>query len=164
MKSILRTMIVAAAAATMLAGSAAAQTSESGTVTFQVQALNAMNLDNEATTVSLVISAITPGSATATKTDSSTHTFDASTNQTGTKISAAIAGGTPTNMPAGTSLTIRIGTGTDVTISTTSADLRTLTKEAIDNAKVYYTFTTNVSAGVIAATTKTITYTLTAGT
>lgn len=164
MKQFLRTTLAAVASAVTLAGTAAAQTSESSTVTYQVQALNAMNLDNEATAASLVISSITAGSATATKVDSTTHTFDVSTNQTGTKVSAVIAGATPTNMPAGTSLTIKIGTGTAATISTTSADLLTLTKEALDNAKVYYTLTANVSAGVVASTTKTITYTLTAGT
>lgn len=164
MRNIIRTTLAVLALATTFAGSVSAQTSESGTVSYQVQALNAMNLDNEATTVSLVISSIVAGQSSATKVDSTSHTFDVSTNQTGTKVSAVIGGGTPTNMPAGTSLTIRIGAGTAATISTTSADLLTLTKEALDNAKVYYTLTANVSAGVVASATKTITYTLTAGT
>lgn len=164
MRKIIRTTLAVLALAMTFAASSSAQTSESGTVSYEVQALNAMNLDNEGTTVSLAISSIVAGQSSSSKVDSTSHTFDVSTNQTGTKVSAVIAGATPSNMPAGTTLSIKIGSGSAATISTTAADLLTLTKEALDNAKVYYTLTANVSAGVVAAGTKTITYTLTAGT
>lgn len=160
-KHLFRTTLVAVAMAGA-AGSVAAQ--EVTNVTTEVGTLEAMNLDNKATTVSLLVNSIVAGQASASKTDSSTHTFDVSTNKTGTKVSAAITGATPTNLPAGVTLSIKIGAGTAANITTTAADLLSLTKTSMDNAKVYYTLQANVSAGVMAAVTKQITYTLTAGT
>lgn len=161
-KNVVRTSLLAVALTVVAAGTAAAQ--EVTNVTTEVGSLEAINLDNKATPVSLVVNSITAGQATASTTDSTTHTFDVSTNKTGTKVSAAITGATPSNLPAGITLAIKIGTGTAANITTAAADLLTLTQTSMDNAKVYYTLSANVSAGAMASTTKEITYTLTAGT
>lgn len=162
MIKLVRTTLVAVALTAIVAGSASAQ--EVTNVTTEVQTLEAMNLDNKASTVSLVINSIDAGQATASKTDSTSHTFDISTNKTNTKVSAAFTGTGASNLPAGLTLAIKIGNGTAANITTTAAELLSLTQTSLNDAKVYYTLTADVSAGVVAATTKEITYTLTAGT
>ncbi len=131
------------------------------TVTFEVQATNAISVSGSPT---LTISTATAGSQPTDYTDSSTAKYNITTNETGKKITAKI----DSNMPTGTTLKVNLtapSTGT-------SAGAQELTETAIDvvtgigqvaesNLPITYTFSATVSAGVVTSSTRTVTFTLT---
>jgi len=141
---------------------AAAQTANQ-TVTFQVDAINQIAF---AGSPSLVINTATAGSAPTAAT--ANVSWAVTTNQTAAKITASIG----SNMPAGLSLTVNLtaptaaGTSAGVqSLSTTSVDLVTgITKLAESGLGVAYSLSATPAAGVVASTTRTVTYTITGGT
>jgi hypothetical protein len=88
------------------------------------------------------------------------------TNQTGAKVTASIN----SNMPAGLTLSVSLGAPAGTTsignsLSTTAVDLVTgITKLAQGGLSVGYTLDATPAAGVVASTTRTVTYTITGGT
>lgn len=159
-KNIVRATFVAVAMTAVVGGTAAAQ--EVTSVTTSVGTLEAIKL-NVVSAVSLALTSITAGNATAQVANSTGHTFDISTNKTGTKVLAAFTGAGATDLPNNISLSVKIGPGTATNISTVAAEVLSLTKSSLDDAVVTYTLTANVSAGVLASVAKEVSYTMTAG-
>lgn len=146
---------------TGVAGKAAAQTQ---TVTYEVQAINQMSVSGDPG--ALTVSSATAGSAPTDATDATT-TWAITTNQTGTKVTAAIN----TAMPAGVTLKVGLGAPTGATsagavsLGTVAADLVTGITKLNESAKtVTYTLSATAAAGVVASATKTVTFTVVAGT
>lgn len=148
----------------LLAGATSAAEAQTATqvVTFQVTAINQIAF---AGSPSLVVSTATAGSNPSSATDASA-TWAVTTNQSGAKITASIG----SNMPAGLTLSVSLiapagSTGIGSSLSTTSVDLVTgITKLAQGALGVTYTLDATAAAGVVASTTRTVTYTLTGGT
>lgn len=148
----------------LVAGAASAASAQTSTqiVTFQVNAINQIAF---AGTPSLVVSTATAGSNPSSATDASA-TWAVTTNQTGAKVTASIN----TNMPAGLTLSVALGAPAGTTsignsLSTTAVDLVTgITKLAQGSLGVTYTLDATAVAGVVASTTRTVTYTITGGT
>lgn len=146
---------------TGVAGKAAAQTQ---TVTYEVQAINQLSVSGDPG--ALVISSATAGSAPTDATDATT-TWAITTNQTGTKVTAAIN----TAMPTGVTLKVNLAAPTGATsagavsLGTIAADLVTGITKLNESAKtVTYTLSATAAAGVVASASKTVTYTVVAGT
>lgn len=160
--TILRTVLPAAALALFIgAADANAQTQ---TVTFRVDAINEMSVSGNPGT--LAITSATAGSAPTDATDAST-TWAVTSNQTGTKVTAAL----DQAMPTGVTLKVSLGAPTgatsagDVSLGTTAADLVTgITKVNESGKSITYTLSATTAAGVVANTTRTVTYTVVAGT
>ena len=153
---ILSGLLVAIAATT-----ASAQTATQ-TVTFQVDAINLIGVTG---TPSLVINSATPGSA-PTSATSVGNTWAVTTNQTGAKITASIA----SNMPAGLTLWATMGAPAGATsagaksLSTTAVDMvTTITKLAASALALSYQLDATAAAGVVASTTRVVTFTITGG-
>ncbi|HEU4994885.1 MAG TPA: hypothetical protein VFT29_08695 [Gemmatimonadaceae bacterium] len=145
------------AAAPALHGQSAGQT-----ITFQVDAINQIGLSGSP---SLVINTATPGSNPTPVTAAAT--WAVTSNQTGAKITASIA----TAMPPGLTLSVNLAAPTGATsagpqaISTTAVDLVTgITKLAQSALAVTYSLAATPAAGVVASSTRTVTYTITGGT
>lgn len=142
-------------------GAAAAQTATQ-TVTFQVDAINQIAFSGSP---SLVINTATAGSNPTAATAGAT--WAVTTNQSTAKITASIA----SNMPAGLTLTVNLTAPTGGTsagaqaLSTTSVDVVTgITKIAEGALALSYSLVATAAAGVVASTTRTVTYTITGGT
>ena len=140
---------------------ASAQTANQ-TVTFQVDAINQIAF---AGSPSLTINTATAGSAPTAAT--ANVTWAVTTNQTGAKITASIGSA----MPAGLTLTANLAAPTGgssagaQSLSTTAVDLVTgITKLAEGGLGVEYSLSATPAAGVVASTTRTVTYTITGGT
>jgi len=147
--------------ATGATGAAAAQTANQ-TVTFQVDAINQIAFTGSP---SLVINTATAGSNPTAATAAAT--WAVTTNQTGAKISASMGSA----MPAGLTLTANLAAPTGATsagaqsLSTTAVDLVTgITKIAEGALSVTYGLSATAAAGVVASTSRTVTYTITGGT
>jgi hypothetical protein len=132
------------------------------TVTFAVNAINTISISG---TPSLTITTATAGSAPTSVTDASS-TWAVTTNQTGAKITASIA----SNMPAGLTLSVNLAAPTGATsngslaLSTTSADLVDgITKLAQNSLTATYTLSATAAAGVVASSTRVVTYTISGG-
>ena len=143
------------------ATSASAQTATQ-TVTFQVDAINLIGV---AGTPSLVINTATPGGA-PTSATSAGNSWAVTTNQTGAKITASIA----SNMPAGLTLWATMGAPAGATsagaksLSTVAVDMvTTITKLAASALSLSYQLDATAAAGVVASTTRVVTYTITGG-
>lgn len=145
-----------------LAQAAAAQTANQ-TVTIQVDAVNVIAF---AGSPSLTVNAAVPGSP-PTSVSNATATWAVTTNQTGAKITASISAA----MPAGLTLSANLGSPTGASsngltaLSTSAVDLVTgITKLAESALAVTYQLDATVAAGVVASTSRTVTYTITGGT
>jgi hypothetical protein len=134
------------------------------TVSFEVRAINQMSVSGNPG--SLVVSTATAGSAPTDATDATT-TWAVTTNQTGTKVTAAI----DLAMPSGVTLKVNLGAPTgatsagSVSLGTTAVDLVTgITKLNASAKTVTYTLSATAGAGVVASASRTVTYTVVAGT
>jgi len=141
---------------------AAAQTATQ-LVTIQVNAINVISVSG---TPSLTITTATAGSAPTSVTDA-TSSWNVTTNQTGAKITASLNSA----MPAGLTLSANLGAPAGATsagltaLGTTASDVVTgITKVANGPLGLTYRLDATVAAGVVASTTRTVTYTITGGT
>jgi len=152
----------AAIALTLLAIPAVQAQTATQTVTFAVNAINQIAFVG---TPSLTITTAVAGSAPTSVTDASS-TWAVTCNQTGAKISAAIA----SNMPAGLTLSANLAAPTGATsalyqsLSTVSVDLVTgITKLAQGSLTATYKLDATPAAGVVTSTTRLVTYTISGG-
>lgn len=152
---ILATMALLAGATT------AASAQNTQVVAFQVNAINQIAFSGSP---SLTISTATAGSNPTDATASAS--WAVTTNQTGAKISASIG----TDMPTGLTLRVNLTAPTGATsagaiaLSSISADLVTgITKLAAGSLGAAYSLAATATAGVVASTTRTVTYTITGG-
>ena len=154
--------ILAAALVALIATKASAQTANQ-TVTFQVDAINQIAFTGSP---SLVVSTATAGSPPS-AVSSGVATWAVTTNQSGAKITASINSAMPAGLTLSSNLAAPAGaTGLGLTaLTTTAADLVTgITKVAQGSLAVTYQLDATVAAGVVASTTRTVTYTITGGT
>jgi hypothetical protein len=144
-----------------LAGLAAAQT-VTQTVTFQVDAINQIAFTGNP---SLVVNTALAGNNPNTATNS--VTWAVTTNQSNAKIAASLNAALPTDVTLSVNLAPPTGATTagSQSLSTTSVDLVTgITRVAESSLAVTYTLSATAAAGVVASTTRTVTYTITGGT
>lgn len=141
---------------------ASGQTTATQTITFQVDAINQINfLGGPSLVINTAAAGSNPTSVTA------GATWAVTTNQSGAKITASIGSA----MPAGVTLSVSLTAPTGATsagsksLSTTAVDLVTgITKVAQGPLAVTYSLAATAAAGVVASTTRTVTYTITGGT
>lgn len=145
-----------------LAGSASAQ-SATQSVTIAVNPINQIAFTGSP---SLTITTATAGSNPTSVSDASA-TWAVTTNQTGAKITASIASA----LPAGITLSVALAAPTGGTsagsqaLGVTAVDLVTsITKLAQGGLGVTYTLGATAAAGVVASTSRVVTYTITGGT
>jgi len=145
------------------AASAAAGQTATQVVTFQVTAINQIGFSGSP---SLVINTATAGNNPSSASDA-TATWAVTTNQSGAKITASINSA----MPAGVTLSVNLSAPAGASsagsqaLSTTAVDLVTsITKVAQGALGVSYSLDATPAAGVVASTTRTVTYTITGGT
>jgi hypothetical protein len=153
--------IIALALLAATAGIASAQTSTQ-VVTFQVNAINQIAFSGSP---SILISTATAGSAPTSATASAS--WAVTTNQTGAKITASINSATPAGLTLSVDLSAPAGATSagSSALSTTAVDVVTgITKLAQGALGVTYTLDATPAAGVVASTTRTVTYTITGGT
>lgn len=153
--------IIAAAALLGIAQAASAQTATQ-TVTIQVDAVNVIAFTGSP---SLTVNAAVPGSAPTSPTNA-TATWAVTTNQSNAKITASLSSA----MPAGLTLSANLGAPTGASsngltaLGTSAVDLVTsVTKLAESALTVTYQLDATVAAGVVASTSRTVTYTITGG-
>ncbi|MEO8620895.1 MAG: hypothetical protein ABI625_07510 [bacterium] len=156
-----RNAAVALALVVIAIPAAQAQTATQ-TVTFAVNAINQIAFVGAP---SLTITTAVAGSAPTSVTDASS-TWAVTCNQTGAKISAAIA----SNMPAGLTLSANLAAPTGGTsagfasLSTVSVDLVTgITKLAQGSLGATYKLDATAAAGVVSSATRLVTYTISGG-
>lgn len=156
-----RTAIVSGLLIVAAATSASAQTATQ-TVTFQVDAINLVGVTGSP---SLVINTATAGSA-PTSATATGNTWAVTTNQTGAKITAALG----VAMPAGLTLSASMGAPAGATsaglkaLSTVAVDMvTTITKLAASALTLDYQLDATAAAGVVASTTRVVTFTITGG-
>jgi hypothetical protein len=156
-----RSLPALALALTALAGTAAAQTQ---TVTYSVSAINEMSVSGSPG--ALDITTAVAGSAPTSASDATT-TWAITSNQTDTKVQAAIN----TAMPTGVTLSLTLGAPTGATstgavaLGTIAADMVTGITKLNESAKtITYNLAATTAAGVVASADKTVTYTVVAGT
>lgn len=132
------------------------------TLTFQVDAINQIAF---AGSPSLVVSTATAGNEPGVA--SAGASWAVTTNQSSAKISASLNAALPANV----TLTVDLAAPSGATsagaqpLGTTAVDLVTgLTRVAQSGLGVTYTLSATAAAGVVASTTRTVTYTITGGT
>jgi hypothetical protein len=132
-------------------------------VTIQVNAINQISFSGSP---SLTISTAVAGNAPTSVTNSTSATWAVTTNQSNAKITASLNSDVPTGLTLWASLGAPAGsTGIGNSLSTTSVDLVTgITKLAQSGLQVIYSLDATAAAGVVASTTRTVTYTITGGT
>jgi len=155
------TRMFTVAALALVAGRAQAQTAAQ-TVTFQVSAINQISVTG---TPSLLINAAVAGSA-PTSVTSVGNSWAVTTNQSTAKITASI----PTAMPAGLTLSANMGAPAGATsagltaLGVTAVDMVTgITKLNAAALSLSYQLDATAAAGVVASTTRVVTYTITGG-
>lgn len=161
MRKILFTVPAAVLALTAFTSDVSAQTTDSTTsVTYEVKAINEISVTGSPSLV------ITTGSELSGVSDAATSTWSVTTNETGKKITGKIA----TDMEAGVTLKVNltapsVGTSAGaVALTAVDVDLVTGVGEVeATGLGMTYTLSATPEAGVIAATTKKVTYTITAG-
>jgi hypothetical protein len=153
--------ILTALALFLGASSAAAAQTATQTVTFQVDAINQIAF---AGSPSLVINTATAGSNPTSA--NAAGTWAVTTNQTNQKITASIGSAMPAGLTLNVMLTAPAGaTSFGGNLSTTAVDLVTgIAQLAQNGLAVSYTLSATPAAGVVASTTRTVTYTITNGT
>jgi hypothetical protein len=144
-----------------IGGTAAAQTATQ-TLTFQVDAINQIGFTGNP---SLVINTAAAGADPSSVTTA--VTWAVTTNQSNAKITASLNAALPANV----TLTVDLAAPSGATsagaqsLGTTSVDLVTaITRVAESALGVTYTLSATAAAGVVASTTRTVTYTITGGT
>lgn len=150
-------------ALTLLCGASGASAQSAGqTVTFQVDAINQIAFSGNP---SLVINAATAGSAPSSA--NAAATWAVTTNQSNAKITASINAAMPANVTLTVTLVAPSGatsTGAQ-SLGTVASDVVTgITQVAQGALAVTYTLSATATAGVVASTTRTVTYTITGGT
>lgn len=157
----LRTLAALLVIGALIGSSAGAQTATQ-TVTFQVDAINQVAVTG---TPSLSVNTATAGSA-PTAASYSTGTWAITTNQTGSKVTGSIGVAMPTGVTLSANLSTPSG-GTSagaVSLGTVAADLVTgITKLNAASLGLTYTLNATAAAGVVASTTRTVTFTVTGG-
>lgn len=154
---ILTTVALLAGAATAAAAQTATQT-----VTFEVAAVNEIAF---AGAPSLVVNTAIAGSA-PTSATSAVATWAVTTNQTGAKITASINAAMPAGLTLSANLAAPAGASSAglQALSTTAVDVVTgITKLNASALGVTYQLDATAAAGVVASTTRTVTYTITGG-
>ena len=154
--AILSGLLVMAAAA-----SASAQTATQ-TVTFQVDAINQVSV---AGTPTMAITAAVAGGAPTTVT-SSGNTWAVTTNQTGAKITASIGSALPTGVTLSANMAAPAGatSGGLQVLGTAAVDVVTgITKLNATGLSLSYQLNATSAAGVVASTTRVVTFTITGG-
>ena len=153
----------AAALARALPAAAGERFAHTQTVSFSVDPVNQMSVSGNPG--ALTISAAVAGSALTSVTDATT-TWAITTNQTGTKVTAAIDAA----MPSGATLKVNLAAPTlatsagAVTLGTVAADVVTgITKLNETGKTITYTLSATSAAGVVASSSRTVTYTVVAG-
>ena len=131
------------------------------TVSFEVQAIDQISVSGSP---SLVISSATAGGAPDSATASGTYAI--STNQSDRKITAQL----DSDMPSGVTLNANLAAPTGATsagsqsLSTTPVDVVTGISTVNESGKnISYTLSATSAAGVVPAASRTVTYTVTAG-
>ena len=147
----------------LLCGATGASAQSVGqTVTFEVDAINQIAFSGNP---SLVINSATAGSAPASAMAGAT--WAVTTNQSNAKITASINAAMPANVTLSVVLAAPSGatsTGAQ-SLGTVATDVVTgITQVAQGALAVTYTLSATPSAGVVASTTRTVTYTITGGT
>lgn len=145
----------------VLGGTAAAQ-SATQTLSFQVDAINQIAFTgNPSLVVNTAAAGSNPNSVT------TAVTWAVTTNQSNAKITGSLNAALPANV----TLTVDLVAPTGATsagaqpLGTTSVDLVTaITRVAEGALGVTYTLSATAAAGVVASTTRTVTYTITGGT
>ena len=157
-----RRSAVALALVAFGAVSAQAQTATQ-TVAFQVNAINQIAFTGSP---SLTITTAVAGSAPTSVTDASAS-WAVTSNQSSAKITASIPTAMPTGLTLSSNLTAPTG-GTSagfLALSATAVDLVTgITKIAQGSLGVSYKLDATAAAGVVASSTRIVTYTITGGT
>jgi hypothetical protein len=157
---LIRFAVPAAALLVLAAGSAKAQATQD--VSFEVQAVNELAFTGSPT---LVINAATAGSAPTSATANASYAI--TTNETNRKITAQVDSDLPTGVTLSVTLAAPAG-GTSagaVTLGTTAQDVVTgISTVNASGLNVGYTLSATTAAGVVAADTRTVTYTIVAGT
>ena len=160
MKALQIAATLAIAASVFAAKDASAQTATQ-TVSYEVAAVDQISVSGSP---SLVINTATAGSALTSATASGTYAI--TTNGTGRKITASL----DTNMPSGVTLTVSLSAPSQatsagtVTLSTTAQDVVTdITEVTEPGLAISYGLAADITAGVVPAGNKTVTYTVTAG-
>lgn len=154
---------IASVTALVVAGaSVAAAQSATQTVTFQIDAINQISV---AGSPSLNITTATAGSAPTTVT-SSVGSWAVTTNQSGAKVTASIASA----MPTGVTLSATLGAPSGATsagakaLGTTAVDLVTgISKLNASGLSLSYQLDATAAAGVVASTSRVVTFTITGG-
>jgi hypothetical protein len=142
-------------------GTAGAQTTQ--TVTFAVNAINQVAFLGAP---SLTITTATAGSNPTSVTDA-TSSWAVTTNQTGSKITASIASAMPAGLTLSANLAAPAGATSAgfVALGTTAVDcVTTITKLAQAALGLSYRLDATAAAGVVASSTRVVTYTITGGT
>ena len=158
---IARSTLTLLALAFGVATSAGAQTAAQ-TVTFQVDAINQIAF---AGSPSLVVSTASAGSNPTSATAAAS--WAVTTNQSNAKITASINSALPANVTLTTSLVAPTGATSAgaQSLGTVAVDVVTgITRVAQGTLGVTYTLSATPAAGVVASTTRTVTYTITGGT
>lgn len=160
MKALHFAATLAIAAAGFAATDASAQTATQS-VSYEVAAVDQISV---AGSPSLVVNSATAGSGLTSATAAGTYAV--TTNGTNRKITASI----DSNMPSGVTLTVSLGAPTGatsagtVTLSTTAQDVVTgITTVNQSGLSIGYGLAADITAGVVPAGNKTVTYTITAG-
>ena len=154
--------IIAAGLVAFGAEQASAQTATSS-VTYEVQAINEMSLSGNP--AALVINSATAGSAPDDAVNSAT-TWAITSNETNRKVTGAI----DLNMPTGVTLSVNMAAPTGGTSAGATA-LSSIAKDLVTGVStvqesglgVTYTLSATTAAGVVASSSRTLTYTITAG-
>lgn len=161
MKALQVAATLAIAASVFAAKDASAQQTVQQVVSYEVAAVDQITVTGSP---SLVINSATAGSALNSATASGTYAV--TTNGTNRKITAAI----DTNMPAGVTLTVALGAPTGgnssgtVTLTSVAQDVVTnITTVNESGLSISYGLSADITAGVIPAGNKTVSYTITAG-
>lgn len=152
--------ILATVALLSAASVAQAQTSTQN-VTFQVNAVNQIAVaGSPSLTVNTAVAGSAPTAATA------SATWAVTTNQSNAKITASL----DSDMPAGLTLSVNLGAPTGASsagamaLSSLSVDVVTgITKLAQGALSIGYSLSATTAAGVVASTSRTVTYTITGG-
>jgi hypothetical protein len=147
----------------LLARSSSAQTTANQSVTIAVNPINQIAFTGSP---SLTITTAAAGSNPTSVSDASA-TWAVTTNQTGAKITASIASALPAGVTLSVSLAAPAGASSAGTqpLGVTAVDLVTgITKLAQGGLGVTYTLGATAAAGVVASTSRVVTYTITGGT
>lgn len=134
------------------------------TVTYSVSAINEMSVSGNPGALNIITAMA--GSAPTSVTDATT-TWAITTNQTGTKIQAAINSAMPSGMILNLTMAAPSGATSAgaVSLGIVAADVVTGISNLNESAKaVTYSLAATAAAGVVASASKTVTYTVVAGT